>query len=182
MLETQLTSEYATVRASELSPLMGFKHVCPAVLFKRCTKCKKVLAISEFQKDRNRPDGLQCWCKICMKGANKTYHQTLTGRNNGRLACSRYLQTPKGKQYHCNKTQRYYSKYPEKHDANHAINYAVKIGQCLSPINLKCQHCGKQAKEYHHPNGYEREHWFDVIPLCRSCHIKAHQQLKDEGE
>ncbi|GAG26296.1 unnamed protein product, partial [marine sediment metagenome] len=29
-----------------------------------------------------------------------------------------------------------------------------------------------QAEQYHHPNGYEPEHWFNIIPICIKCHNK----------
>lgn len=34
---------------------------------KTCTKCKKELPLTEFQKYRRSKDGLQSWCKICSK-------------------------------------------------------------------------------------------------------------------
>lgn len=32
---------------------------------KTCTKCRRVLNLSEFHRDRNRPDGLHVWCREC---------------------------------------------------------------------------------------------------------------------
>jgi len=32
-----------------------------------CTKCSKPKPISEFNKDSSRTNGLNCWCKVCMK-------------------------------------------------------------------------------------------------------------------
>lgn len=34
---------------------------------KKCTKCKKVLPISEFYKNRSTKDGLSRWCKDCTR-------------------------------------------------------------------------------------------------------------------
>ena len=35
---------------------------------KRCTKCKILKSVSEFSKNKTRPDGLQYYCKICSVG------------------------------------------------------------------------------------------------------------------
>lgn len=34
----------------------------------------------------------------------------------------------------------------------------------------KCHYCPAQAKQYHHHNGYEPEHYLDVVPICIKCH------------
>ena len=40
---------------------------------KICTKCGRELPLSEFNKDKSRKDGLQCWCKSCKKQYGKQY-------------------------------------------------------------------------------------------------------------
>lgn len=58
--------------------------------------------------------------------------------------------------------------------ARAAVYRAVRAGK-MPPVNsLTCQECGNPATGYHHHNGYDKEHWLDVIPLCTACHIKAH--------
>lgn len=56
--------------------------------------------------------------------------------------------------------------------ARQILNTAVKAGKIISPKTLKCYLCGNPSVEYDHHNGYEKEHWFDVIPICKNCHIK----------
>lgn len=57
--------------------------------------------------------------------------------------------------------------------AGQAVYRAVRAGK-LSPVRtLLCAKCGNPAKEYHHHNGYGREHWLDVVPLCIPCHVRA---------
>jgi hypothetical protein len=34
----------------------------------------------------------------------------------------------------------------------------------------RCVHCGETAAAYHHHRGYKREHFLDVVPVCRECH------------
>ena len=42
---------------------------------KRCPKCKQNKSPSEFQKDRTRKDGLQCYCGQCQNRNRKQYYQ-----------------------------------------------------------------------------------------------------------
>ena len=38
---------------------------------KKCIYCKKVLPLSEFYKDRDRPDGRDVLCKVCRKAVQR---------------------------------------------------------------------------------------------------------------
>jgi len=35
---------------------------------KTCTRCKGEFPLSDFAKNASRPDGLQSWCRPCLKG------------------------------------------------------------------------------------------------------------------
>ena len=39
--------------------------------FKTCAKCGKTLSSSKFGVNRSRKDGMQTYCKICMKKARR---------------------------------------------------------------------------------------------------------------
>lgn len=62
----------------------------------------------------------------------------------------------------------------EKIRARKAVRQAVESGKIPSPKTVSCVDCGNSAKDYHHYNGYEKEHYLDVVPLCTSCHAKRH--------
>lgn len=56
--------------------------------------------------------------------------------------------------------------------AHWAVDNAVRSGKLVRPEH--CQGCGSLCKpEAHHHNGYEKEHWLDVVWLCDICHAKA---------
>ena len=38
---------------------------------KKCIYCKKVLPLSEFYKNRDRPDGRDVLCKLCRKAVQR---------------------------------------------------------------------------------------------------------------
>jgi hypothetical protein len=43
---------------------------------KTCSKCKETKPLSEFYKHKKRKDGLNCWCKGCVKLHQKEYHKS----------------------------------------------------------------------------------------------------------
>ena len=43
-------------------------------LVKKCCRCKNISLKSNFHKDKNRKDGLQPHCKLCVNDYNKNYY------------------------------------------------------------------------------------------------------------
>lgn len=60
--------------------------------------------------------------------------------------------------------------------AHDAVAKAISAKKIPPAKNLNCAECDDSAKDYHHHNGYEKEHWLDVTPLCRSCHWGKHHE------
>jgi hypothetical protein len=61
--------------------------------------------------------------------------------------------------------------------ARNRVNKLILSGKLPRPDALICADCQDAvAAEYHHVNGYEREHWLDVVALCTICHGKAHRK------
>lgn len=75
-------------------------------------------------------------------------------------------------------TKRAREKFPEKAKARTAVFLAVRAGKVPSAQTLVCVRCGKQAKDYHHHKGYDKEHWLDVVPACRPCHAILERERK----
>jgi len=69
-----------------------------------------------------------------------------------------------------------YARHPDRQIARSAVSRAVREGKVLKPD--VCQgcglRCGRGRLQGHHHNGYAREHWYDVVWLCRACHVLAH--------
>lgn len=53
-----------------------------------------------------------------------------------------------------------------------AVHEAVVTGKLQRASDLACADCGGAARDYDHFNGYDRENWLTVEPVCRSCHMK----------
>ena len=91
----------------------------------------------------------------------------------GKAARKRYNQSKKGKANQRRSYIQYKKRHPEIIAAKVAVERAIATGKIIHFNFLQCS-CGKQAKLYHHHKGYAPEHWLDVIPVCRNCHLIAH--------
>lgn len=127
---------------------------------KLCAKCNRVQDICKFSVSNDRKDGHKSWCKNCSKIYGEKYRQT-----------ERYKAT------HRKSQARQTKKYPMKMQARSAVNHVVTLGKLPRAKTSECVYCGKPAFGWHHWAGYEKEHWFDIIPLCQKCDIQAHRGI-----
>lgn len=109
---------------------------------------------------------------------DKKRRYTPEHREKDRKAKRKLAQNPdfiqKRREYnrHLRKTQYH------KVRAREVVRKAVSRGKIPRAKNLKCDwpSCDKNADEYHHYNGYEKEHWFDIQPLCFEHHGVVHRE------
>lgn len=53
------------------------------------------------------------------------------------------------------------------------VGNALRAGTLLKAA--LCEMCKKDKRlEAHHHNGYDKAHWYDVMWLCKFCHMEAH--------
>lgn len=123
---------------------------------KTCSRCKETKSVSEFSKHHRNKDGLQDWCKSCIRA----YRQSEKSRAANRKAVAKF--------FLC---------HPNHRKAKNAVNYAICAGRLPRPDSLPCYYCPKPAQQYHHWHGYEPEHWLDVVPACVECHTKEHRKI-----
>ncbi len=140
---------------------------------KRCCHCKQTKPHGEFFKNRANRDGLQFLCKKCMTDAHLRYVRTPKGWKAHSAGHLRYKRTEKAKV-----KARNLGRQP----ARSAVRSMIRAGKMPAASTLRCKHCGKPAKGYHHHNGYELEHHLDVIPLCVPCHRKADHAMLSQVE
>lgn len=152
---------------------------------KRCSKCGIYKDETAFYRNRAMADGLSNQCIVCFKETHKTYRDSPKGRETQ----SAYASSAIGKAVHGEANRRYkkteaskrsyasyYSRHKQKNRARGRVFDAVRSGRMPPASSLACVHCGEGAAEYHHHNGYDDEHSFDVIPLCVPCHITAEKR------
>jgi len=51
---------------------------------KMCCACSRWRPLSEFWRDRRRPDGLQCACKRCRRAIQRRYQYYQRGKEEAR--------------------------------------------------------------------------------------------------
>jgi len=133
---------------------------------KTCSKCKQAKQLSEFNKDRNRKDGVRSYCKSCQR----SYCQSDKGKVAHHKGQRKYRKTEKGKA----SDKCFATRYPNRIKAKWAVNHAISAGKMQKASFFKCKYCPIQAQQYHHPN-YTPEHQLNVVPVCKNCHSKIHQ-------
>lgn len=121
---------------------------------KKCTLCKRWKTIEEFHNDKSRHDGKACGCKECQRMMWRK--RSMTG--NKRIP----------------------RRDGDKRQASKRINSDVENGIRPNPNDLHCVMCGHKGNdkrhEYHHVCGYEKEHHYDVMPFCSTCHGREHRK------
>lgn len=131
----------------------------PAPSQKTCKGCGEAKAISEFYRNKLCADGYRSICKVCI---------AVRGRLPEWVESRRRSESRRPK--------RTVRRDPLKTAARNAVKSAIARGELAHWNTAICAHCGGAAVHYHHQNGYEREHWLDVIPLCRLCHSNEHSK------
>lgn len=85
----------------------------------------------------------------------------------------KYNESEKAKEY----SRQYRGNNREQSKARGKVANAIKYGRLKKAGEFGCNNCDKTATEYHHDR-YEKEHWLDVIPPCRSCHRLIHTRTE----
>lgn len=152
---------------------------------KRCTKCKVFKPRSEFYKKASRPDGLRGWCKACDKAGVTSWRKTEQGAALRKKHVAKYRKTEKYivalKKWHYSDKglafrQQNRDKHAEKIRAQKAIGQAVKRGTFPHASEFVCP-CNEQAEHWHHYNGYDGIHRWEIAPVCRTCHVAIHKTM-----
>jgi hypothetical protein len=118
-----------------------------------CKRCKEDKPITDFCIDRfgKRANLHYPICKQCKAEEHR----------------KRYAEDPS--KFRQN-TKRWGLKNPEAVIAHRRVQWAIQSGKLVRPD--KCELCGceKRTIHAHHKNGYEQEHWLDVMWICQQCH------------
>lgn len=127
---------------------------------KKCNKCSRFLPITSFSKDRTKTTGVQSQCVQCKREATRKHYKDNKDQ---------YLKNQQARRQR-NRLQQ---------AAHNAVARAVKTGKLVRPS--KCTKCGcdKSRIEAHHHNGYEKDHWIDVVFICTSCHRHIDRLIKN---
>lgn len=127
---------------------------------KRCATCGEVKRYDEFVRTSNSTDGRDSNCKSCKREVDKEYRQRTEVKEAHKVRARNYVRSNRWRWIAHNAARR-------------SVRSAVAQGKLPSISSCVCADCGAPAAEYHHKS-YDQEHWLDVVPLCRSCHVRRH--------
>ena len=157
------------------------------IITKRCSSCNLCKTLDNFNKNRSTKDGYQRQCKSCRKISCKKYRKSVKGiktikeycltdeyQKNNKSYQKRYYESKKGRLVNQKRRIAWIKNHPKEKRAMNAINHAIEAGKILPARNHRCKLCKRQAQCYHHFRGYNKRHWFDVVPVCGRCHRLIH--------
>ena len=164
-----------------------------SIITKKCSACKQLKDITEFGPRADAKDGRRNQCRPCRQehitawyhteegkrssvAILKRYLATENGRELRKQAHKRYSQTMQGRAKALRNTRKYRDAHPNYVAVLSAVYRAVQSGRLPSPRTLPCTFCNGPSTDYHHHLGYAKEHWLDVVPTCRRCHIHEHRK------
>lgn len=150
-------------------------------LVKTCTKCGQTLpaTLEYFYKKKRGLYGLYARCKECHVEQTTPHAKAWNKSNPEKMNETARRWQKSNPDYMRAQSKKYRSRNPEKMAARSAVHYAARIGALPQISDCVCTKCGSQAEDYHHWS-YEGHHQLDVIPMCKTCHIKIHRMNKDD--
>lgn len=134
---------------------------------KVCTKCKQAKERIHFSKRALSPDGLQSWCKDCMKAKKqemryyKKYQEDPVCVKNKSISDAKYL-----------------ARNATKKRSRDILRKAVQDGRITKPAT--CSICGAEGIIHGHHENYKNP--LDVIWVCPCCHGDIHRELNSLGK
>lgn len=170
---------------------------------KVCIVCNEEKTLEEYRKSNRYKDGHFSRCKQCMRKSekarediNKTRELRRKYRERNRekireadrkayalnpekfrekakVSQKKYYNTEKGKLKYKLETEKLRKLYPEKARARSLLSNAICDGDIIRP--KECSQClsDKFVIEGHH---YDYSKPYEVIWLCRTCHMKLHRK------
>ena len=157
---------------------------------KKCGRCKVAKPFGEFFRRKRSKDGFQEWCKSCKRSYARDYNKIPERRKKNReYERNLYWTSSKYRKSRIAAISRYnkIGSSKMKFKAKGKVSYAIKKGLLVRPDS--CEACGIAAVDKTkgvtvrggwlgcldaHHESYKKEHWLDVVWLCRICHRKAH--------
>lgn len=155
-----------------------------------CKSCHRSYEKSDAGRERNRRFNQTDKGKAVayrrnhsdkMKGWQKKYNRSDKGRKKRReynqlpqtkASKDRYANSKEGREKKRTYAIAHKAKFPEKYQAKSAVGTAVANGSLIRPD--KCSLCDNRGVIHGHHESYAREHWLDIVWVCRSCHRNIH--------
>ncbi len=148
-------------------------------IYRRCAKCKEILPLSSFYRQKRVRYRVGGYCKSCNSDWLSNYGASPKGREIKRRANRSYWP-----QYYQENRDRLQNHKKENHQPGKArtgniVCAALKSGKLIKPD--ACSKCGKSWCQIQaHHEDYNKP--LEVIWLCKSCHRRKHNGEKSKNE
>ena len=135
----------------------------------------------EEQKQRNKAEKYRAY-RIKNKDAiakrMKEYRALASSKEARKKHDRQYQKSDAGKITACKRSKKQAEKDPVKKQARARIDTLVRSGKIIPPY--KCKMCNGECRLEAHHWSYKKEHWEDVVWLCKACHMKVHTELRSK--
>ena len=133
---------------------------------KWCPRCSHYLKPQRFNKNKNRGDGLNGYCRDCQNKCNKKYRQTEKGKITSRKQNKSEAHRKSSRKCSAKFMPTYNIIHRKETTARNKLKWL--FAKYINRDDFVCAICSKQPVETHHEN-YDL--WYVFIPLCRKCHL-----------
>lgn len=135
-----------------------------------CNKCNELKPTDQFY-------GYSHECKDCTRIRLHKWRASEVGKESRKREHKKYGQTEHGRAAMRRKSNKYKKARPEETKARMMVNNRIYKGTLERPTT--CSKCGStQGMIEAHHHSYAREHWLDVIWVCKPCHRVLDQESK----
>ena len=124
---------------------------------KHCSKCKKILLINDFSKDKSRDDGFSAICKMCKSETYKEYSKNPNARESARR------RTATWKKENPDKVREQYQRTKARKIKSTTKYHNSKKGV---PVTLKAQ-AKQRGIVYNLTSEFVNSHWNSDCNYCR---------------
>lgn len=137
---------------------------------KQCSKCREKKNLDCFYKNSKRSDGVNSYCKDCMRLYGKEYYQS---ERKGKWEIYRDIEKLKRFMARHEAHAEDLENFIGKNDACRKIfaEY-LRSGRIRRPS--RCEECGRGCKPDGHHVDYSKPLF--VVWLCEECHKKEHKK------
>jgi len=159
---------------------------------KVCKKCKKEKPASEFYVHGvsiKAPNlRLMTSCKICYCAMRrKKYWGSRSPREKRikQMAENRqFIKHTETEEQHqarlAAQRAEWHTRDPRRRKAQRKVNHQIRQGKIPRSSEFTCRNCPAKASQYEHLS-LEKEHWLDIIPVCRRCAAVMKKQRRALG-
>ena len=157
---------------------------------KHCTKCQNDKPKTEFYKSAAKPDGLQTWCKQCVKETQAQSRKDDPKKHSEWSKKSYYKDHIKNKKRINESTKKWYKNHPEKHESLQLDDKLRRYGltraeydNLLLKQNFECAICHKSQHDMSQSLSIDHDHKTGRVRglLCSPCNF-AIGHLRDSVE